>query len=331
MKTITPQPVALAFGSNLGDRRRMIDDAVRLLDSVPGLELTAFSRLYETPPWGDTGQPDFLNSAAFGFTTLDPDAILRETMRVEGTLGKRVVRQWGPRCIDIDLLHVGDRPFVSDTAEIPHPRVRDRPFVYLPLADLPIPSAWKALFAPSPEGAAIEHTATVADGGERWPSRIAPRRVELVTNSAEETEAVGFALGGAAVARDVFALDGPLGAGKTAFVHGLARGLAIGGPIPSPSYTLCRDYAAGRLPFQHWDFYRLESEDDLESTGFLEKACAPAVIAIEWAGRFPDDLPRPTIGIRIERGDAADRRILHLDIPPGGFHLRAAFGQVLFA
>ncbi len=305
----------------------MIDEAALRLDRIPELELTAFSRMFETPPWGDTDQPDFFNAVAFGSTSLNPEELLLHTRRIEHDLGKRVIRQWGPRCIDIDVLHCGFSPLKTDSIEIPHPRARDRPFVYLPLGDLPVPEEWQFLLNPSAGGRAIESVARVADGGRLWPSRCVPRAISVVTGSAEETEKTGFQLGAVSQAHDFFALDGPLGAGKTAFVHGLARGLEIDGPIQSPSYTLCRDYRTGRVTLQHWDFYRLESEDDLESTGFFDKVEADAVVAVEWAGRFPGDLPAHHVGIRIERGEIADRRILHLQFPPGALLMRRLLGS----
>jgi len=321
--------VAIALGSNLGDRRANIAAAARALDAVEGLCLRRLSRLYETPPWGDADQGDFLNAAVLGTTTLSPRALLAETQRIESALGKKVVRRWGPRVIDVDLLFVGDVPIDEDGLKLPHPRIRSRPFVYLPLRDVLAGAGPMHLTEPDDEGRAIEHTARIVeDRGGDWPSSFAPRRVVVRTRSEEETEKLGRALGAATRGGEVFALAGPLGAGKSVFVRGIARGLGVEGPVQSPSYTLCREHRAGRLPLLHWDFYRLGDEGDLESTGFLDKPLAGAVTAIEWAELFAHDLPADLARVAIARDGDATREIA-LEFPAGQFHLRRALAAHL--
>jgi tRNA threonylcarbamoyladenosine biosynthesis protein TsaE len=110
---------------------------------------------------------------------------------------------------------------------------------------------------------------------------------------------------------ELLALDGPLGAGKTAFVGGLARGLGVdaGEPVISPTFVLLREYA-GRLRLYHMDLYRLQSLDDLETLGF-DELCADrgGVLAIEWAARIPDVVDRATYRLTFEHADEQSRRV----------------------
>jgi tRNA threonylcarbamoyladenosine biosynthesis protein TsaE len=90
----------------------------------------------------------------------------------------------------------------------------------------------------------------------------------------------------------IFSLEGPLGAGKTTFVQGLAEGLGCPpDEVSSPTFTLVHEYAGGRLPLVHMDLYRLESEDELAALGFDDLAGASNVLAIEWGDKFPAALP----------------------------------------
>jgi len=103
----------------------------------------------------------------------------------------------------------------------------------------------------------------------------------------------------------ILSLEGPLGAGKTCFVKGLADGLGIApDEVSSPSFTLVHEYAGGRLPLVHFDLYRLESEEELLPLGFEEYLGAPGIIAIEWGGKFPGSLPGGAwrVGFGIEEG-----------------------------
>ena len=109
----------------------------------------------------------------------------------------------------------------------------------------------------------------------------------MTSRSPEDTVKLGEAVGRAATGRLVIALIGDLGSGKTVFVQGLAKGLAVpkGFMITSPSYTLINEYP-GRVPLFHADLYRLSSAMDIESTGLLDTMDAHGVLAIEWAERI---------------------------------------------
>ncbi len=93
----------------------------------------------------------------------------------------------------------------------------------------------------------------------------------------------------------VLSLEGPLGAGKTCFVQGLAEGLGLeAGVVSSPTFTLVHEYPAGRLPLIHFDLYRLESSEELVGLGFEEYFEGTGIRAIEWGDKFPQALPRET-------------------------------------
>jgi tRNA threonylcarbamoyladenosine biosynthesis protein TsaE len=107
---------------------------------------------------------------------------------------------------------------------------------------------------------------------------------------------------------ETVALCGPLGSGKTCFVKGLGRGLGIQQTINSPSYVLMKRYT-GRVRLTHWDWYRLTSTADLDSTGFGDPQGAPGVVVIEWADRFAGELPEPILWIDFAQTDARSRRL----------------------
>lgn len=110
---------------------------------------------------------------------------------------------------------------------------------------------------------------------------------ELITHSPEETAAHGEQWGRAAAAGWVVALSGDLGAGKTQWVRGFARGLGATGRVHSPTFTLVNEYPGGRLPLFHLDLYRLETPAQLWSAGVLEYLQPHGVAVIEWAERLP--------------------------------------------
>ena len=134
-----------------------------------------------------------------------------------------------------------------------------------------------------------------------------PRRdAAIVTASEGETEAVGERLAGTLVPGDVILLHGELGAGKTAFVRGLARGLgASEDDVSSPTFTLIQEYRGGRLPLFHVDLYRLDSRE-VDDLGLDELISGQAVVAIEWAERWPDP-PASAIQVTLAN-DGDDRR-----------------------
>ncbi|GAB4177518.1 MAG: tRNA (adenosine(37)-N6)-threonylcarbamoyltransferase complex ATPase subunit type 1 TsaE [Geothermobacteraceae bacterium] len=110
-----------------------------------------------------------------------------------------------------------------------------------------------------------------------------------LSQSEEQTEALGRRFGRCARPGDVLLLDGELGAGKTCFARGLARGLGVPDDVPvtSPSYTLLNQYSA-RLPLYHFDLYRLGEAEELGEIGFEECLYGAGVTLVEWSGRFPE-------------------------------------------
>ena len=128
----------LCLGGNLGDRLAALTEALRLLDATPGMRRIACSSVYETEPWGVADQPNFLNLVAAYETTLAPVDLLRACQSVEAEVGRVASYRWGPRLIDMDILLYGDQ--IVDSSEpdlqIPHPRMTQRAFVLVPLAEI---------------------------------------------------------------------------------------------------------------------------------------------------------------------------------------------------
>ena len=128
----------LALGGNLGEVRATFDRALALLCAGPGLRLAARSSDYATPPWGVEDQPPFVNLAIAVETDLTPQALLAHVQAVELALGRARTheRRWGPRPIDIDILAYDDIIFDEDGLTLPHPRLFERAFVLVPLAEI---------------------------------------------------------------------------------------------------------------------------------------------------------------------------------------------------
>ena len=132
--------------------------------------------------------------------------------------------------------------------------------------------------------------------------------LEVATASVEETIAFGARLGAVLEAGDFVVLEGPLGAGKSRFVEGLARGLGVDPArrIPSPTFTLVNEHE-GRLLLVHADFYRLESAAELEQLGWRDYLEREAVVAVEWLSRVGvEAAPRDRIEISIQPGGSSD-------------------------
>ena len=132
--------------------------------------------------------------------------------------------------------------------------------------------------------------------------------MEFLTNSPEETEAIGAALGKIATPGTVIAYRGDLGAGKTAFTRGLAKGLGYTEPVTSPTYTIVNEYLGGRLPLFHFDMYRLASSDDLWDIGWDDYLDRNGVCAVEWSENVADAL-EGAILITIHKTGENSRRI----------------------
>ena len=135
---------------------------------------------------------------------------------------------------------------------------------------------------------------------------------QFISISTEETEAFAASLadkiGGAAV----IAMTGDLGAGKTAFVRGLAKGLGFTGEVSSPTFAIVHEYVGGRLPLYHFDMYRVEDWNSLYSTGFFVYIETKSVLAVEWSENIENALPDDLITVDIKRGDGDNCRIITL-------------------
>ena len=132
--------------------------------------------------------------------------------------------------------------------------------------------------------------------------------MEFLTNSPLETEAVGAALGKVLKSGTVLAYRGDLGAGKTAFTRGLARGLGCTDIVTSPTYTIVNEYLSGRLPLFHFDMYRLASSDDLWDIGWEDYLERGGVCAVEWSENV-DDAMENAVYVTIEKLGEDARRI----------------------
>ena len=119
--------------------------------------------------------------------------------------------------------------------------------------------------------------------------------MEFITNSPQETEALGQKLGQTLPAGTVIAYRGDLGAGKTAFTRGLARGLGIQDPVTSPTYTIVNEYLGGRIPLFHFDMYRLHSADDLFDIGWDDYLERQGICAVEWSENVEEALENPLV------------------------------------
>ena len=132
--------------------------------------------------------------------------------------------------------------------------------------------------------------------------------MEFITSSPAETEALGAALGKILTPGTVIAYLGDLGAGKTAFTRGLARGLGCTDLVTSPTYTIVNEYLSGRLPLFHFDMYRLHSSDDLWDIGWEDYLERGGVCAVEWSENVADAMENP-ITVCVEKLGDECRRI----------------------
>ena len=140
--------------------------------------------------------------------------------------------------------------------------------------------------------------------------------MEYITGSPEETEAVGAALGRVLTPGSVVAYRGELGAGKTAFTRGLARGLGCTDTVTSPTYTIVNEYLSGRIPLFHFDMYRLRSSDDLWDIGWEDYLERGGVCAVEWSENVADAMEN-AVTVNLEKLGENTRRITI----EGGEHL----------
>ena len=126
----------LGLGSNIGSRLETLQRALDLLDAEQGVRVQRCSRVWETDPVGGPEQGDFLNVVLEIDTELEPHGLLAACNRVEAGLGRTRDVHWGPRTIDIDILLIDDLTIADGTLTVPHPRMRERAFVLLPLLEL---------------------------------------------------------------------------------------------------------------------------------------------------------------------------------------------------
>jgi 2-amino-4-hydroxy-6-hydroxymethyldihydropteridine diphosphokinase len=124
----------VGIGSNLGDPVGNVSRAIEALSELG--TIVSRSSLYRTKPWGKSDQPDFVNAVVLLRTRLEPQALLVKLKSLESRLGRMPSERWGPRIVDLDLLLYGDRVVADPNLHVPHPRLRERAFVLVPLAEI---------------------------------------------------------------------------------------------------------------------------------------------------------------------------------------------------
>lgn len=130
----------VGLGGNLGDAAANLREAFAALGRLPDTRLSRASRLYRTPAWGVTAQPDFINAVAMIETALAPLALLQDLLRIERDAGRHRLAdgsdRWGPRTLDLDLLLYGDQVIDTHDLTVPHPHLHERAFVLVPLLEI---------------------------------------------------------------------------------------------------------------------------------------------------------------------------------------------------
>ena len=132
------------------------------------------------------------------------------------------------------------------------------------------------------------------------------------SHSVSDTEAIAEKLGRVLKSGDVVAYFGGLGMGKTAFTRGLAKGMGITADVSSPTFAIVNDYG-GNPPLVHFDMYKVDSWDDLYSSGFFDYLDMGAVLATEWSENIENALPENTIRVTIQQGDSPEDRIITIE------------------
>lgn len=126
---------AIALGSNLGDSLAILQGAIAVLEQVSGIQVDQASSFYCTAPLGPP-QPDYLNACVLISTSLSPEALLENLLEIEAQFGRVRHERWGPRLLDLDLLLYDDWVVDTPDLQIPHPRMHERAFVLVPLAEI---------------------------------------------------------------------------------------------------------------------------------------------------------------------------------------------------
>lgn len=137
--------------------------------------------------------------------------------------------------------------------------------------------------------------------------------MKYITHSPEETRALGCKLAQALGSGAVVAFTGDLGAGKTAFVSGMAQGLGIEERVTSPTFTIVNEYEGGRLPLFHFDMYRLGSADELFHIGWEDYLARGGVCAVEWSENVEEALDGDTVRVDISRGEDDNTRVITME------------------
>ena len=132
---------------------------------------------------------------------------------------------------------------------------------------------------------------------------------EFITASPAETEALAQKIADK-ISPCVIAMTGDLGAGKTAFTRGLAKGLGYKGEVSSPTFAIVHEYIGGRLPLYHFDMYRVDGWEDLYSTGYFDYIEQKAVLSVEWSENITSAIPDDAVRVDIRRGSLEDERII---------------------
>ncbi len=162
--------VFLGLGTNVGDREENLRQAVQRLEAEGLMRIDRLSSIYETAPVGYTDQADLLNIVLSAWTELQPQALLRELKAAEQALGREPGIRWGPRRIDLDILLYGEEAVETPELVIPHPRLAERGFVLIPLAeiapDLALPGGERV--------ADLAARAGMAAGVQRWKAWPGP-------------------------------------------------------------------------------------------------------------------------------------------------------------
>lgn len=129
---------AVGLGANLGDARASVLAAIAVLDRLPATRLWSASKLYRTPAWGQTQQPDFINAVVMLDTTLSARDLLDHLLAIERDFGRvrATSERWGPRTLDLDLLLYGENMIDEPGLQVPHPHLHERAFALLPLAEI---------------------------------------------------------------------------------------------------------------------------------------------------------------------------------------------------
>ncbi|MBP6533456.1 MAG: 2-amino-4-hydroxy-6-hydroxymethyldihydropteridine diphosphokinase [Arenimonas sp.] len=133
-----PERVFIGLGGNLGDVPSTLKQAIACISAVPGVAYVAHSGFYRTPPWGGVEQPDYINAVLELDAELEPQELLDRLLDVERQYGRKRAEEqhWGPRTLDCDILLFGDHVLHGGSLTIPHPRMAERAFVLVPLAEL---------------------------------------------------------------------------------------------------------------------------------------------------------------------------------------------------